>query len=230
MFTTLEALDSVKHRTLCLQPQGFSFAATATTVPLSGSEFIEAAKYYPIVFPPEGYAPQALFSLKNGRNLFVTAEGQWTVPYVPAHLRRHPFIFSRNEGNGQAIVLIDRAASSLKDGEGERLFDDSGKPSPLLSQVVAFLRAFQAEAEATAALMASLDGILVERQIEVEIQGQAKQVLNGFRVIDVEKFSTLPDTTFLAWRRSGLLPLVYAHFASMSNVQRLAELQARNEQ
>lgn len=227
MFTALEALDSVKHRTLRLHPRGFAFAAEAMTVPLSGSEFVEVAKSYPIVFPLGNCAPQALLSLKIGRNPFVGGDGQWNAPYVPAHIRRHPFILSRPDGNAQVAVLIERSALSLNETEGERLFDDEGNSSVMLKEIIAFLTQFQAESVATEAVCKPLEAVLVERQIEVEIAGQPKQILNGFRSVDPAKLESLPDETFLAWRKSGLLPLVYAHMASMSNVQRLAELQAR---
>lgn len=228
MFSNLMALDSETHRSLRLKSQGFGFAAATMTVPLCGSEFVDAAKHFPIVFPVNGCEPQALLSLKSGSNPFVGPDNRWTAPFIPAHLRRHPFILSRKDGEAQAMVLIDRDAPSLSDQHGERLFDDDGNVSPLLAQIVAFLRQLQAEFDATRTLMTSLEPVLVERQIEVAIAGQPKQTLDGFRTIDVDKLAALPDETIVAWHKSGLLPLVYAHLASLSNVQRLAELQARD--
>lgn len=227
MFANLEALDSVKHRTLRLKPQGFDFAATVMTVPLSATEFVEAAKHFPIVFPMDNCVPQALLSLKNGPNSVIGADGQWTAAYIPAHLRRHPFILSRAEGEAQATVLIDRSAASLSEDEGERLFDDEGAQSPLLTRIIAFLSQFQAESELTEAVLKPLDEVLVARQIDVEVAGQPKQSLNGFRAVDMDKLNAVADETFLAWRKTGLLALIHAHLASMTNVQRLAELQAK---
>lgn len=228
MFSNLMALDSEAHRGLRLKPQGFGFAAAAMTAPLCGSEFVEAAKHFPIVFPVDGCEPQALLSLRNDGNAFVAADNRWTVPFVPAHLRRHPFILSRKEKDTQALVLIDRDAPSLSDQDGERLFDDGGNARPVLTQIIAFLRDLQAEFDATRALMTALEPVLVERQIEVEVPGQPKQMLDGFRAVDVDKLTAMPDDTIVTWHRNGLLPLVYTHLASMSNVQHLAELQARS--
>lgn len=223
MFDNLEALDKVKHIGLRLVPQSrLGFAANLMTVPLAGSEMVEVAKMCPIVFPVGDCVPQALMSLSGQRNAFIDDEGRWTASYLPAHIRRYPFILS--EDKDRSFVLIESAAPHFSETEGERLFDDSGDPTPLLLQTVDFLKAFQAEGRLTKTLFQKVAdaGLLVDQEIKVEDAKKRVHRINGLRAISREKLGALPDETFLEWRRDGILPLIYAHLASLGNVSRIA--------
>jgi hypothetical protein len=102
MFTSLEALDSTRHKALRLGTTDYAFARDLTTVPLSLSEVVPASRSYPIVF-----APQALLSLRTGGNLFVTEDGRWPDgAYVPAHVRRYPFILGQQPETLQGILTF----------------------------------------------------------------------------------------------------------------------------
>ena len=225
MFATVEVLDRTKHAALRFTPvAGYRFAAELMVVPLSAAEVAEAAKHYAIVFPEEAPTlPHALLSLVPRRNAFVDADGGWTAAYIPAHIRRYPFILAPGNEPGSFIAAVDRAAPQFAGAEGEPLFTEAGEPGPTLARALDFLRAFQGEIEATRGLMQTvLDaGVLVPRRIEIAREGKKERVLQGFRAVDPEKFNALADATFLEWRRNGLLPLIYAHLNSLSNVQRL---------
>ena len=87
-----------------------------------------------------------------------------------------------------------------------------------------FVQCFQIESVRTrAAFQLVADaGLLQEQEIKVDVEGAPSRRVNGFRTINMEKFDALPDETFLQWRRNGLLPLIFAHFASLGNVNRIA--------
>lgn len=227
MFQSMMALDLALHRTLGLLPgTGYDFARTTMTAPLSASEIVTAARLFPLVFPLEGSTPQALLALEPGTNLFVGENGDWLADYVPAHFRRWPFMLHGTDPAVPATVIFDTTAPNLKDGEGQRLFDEDGQASAFFKPILQFLLELNAEAAVTDALLSMLEPILVEQQIEVQVDGKVAHSLSGFRAIDREKFAALPDETILEWRRNGLLPVVYAHFISMGNVNRLATLQS----
>lgn len=225
MFQSMMALDLTLHRNLGLLPgTGYGFSKTTMTAPLAASEIVNAARLYPLVFPVQGYTPQALMSLEPGVNLFVGENGNWLADYIPAHFRRWPFMLQGTDPNVPATVIFDTAAPTLKDGEGQRLFDEDGQVSAFFKPLLQFLVDLNAEAASTEVLLSALEPILIEQHLEVRINGEMMHRLNGFRVIDTEKFAALPDATVLEWRANGLLSVVYAHLISMGNVNRLATL------
>ncbi|HEB79457.1 MAG TPA: hypothetical protein ENI79_03155 [Rhodospirillales bacterium] len=67
MFTNIEALDSSKHGNLLFKPvSNYAFAAGVSSAPISVTEIVEAAKYYPVSFAlEEPLLPIALLSLKG---------------------------------------------------------------------------------------------------------------------------------------------------------------------
>ena len=68
-------------------------------------------KDFPIVFTGgEQTALVALTSL-GGENLAINAEGKYIVSYVPAFLRRYPFMLASSQENPeQQVVMIDEAS------------------------------------------------------------------------------------------------------------------------
>ena len=76
------------HRTRRIRPgRGFGFARRAHALAIAGVEFNEACKEYPIVFSRAAHgelAPVAVLGLRDGDNLFLDDDGQWTARYVPA--------------------------------------------------------------------------------------------------------------------------------------------------
>src|SRR5262245_11733919 len=90
-FRRPELLEAGKHGDLQLADQwDYSFAAGTLAIPLTVTEFREAAVSFPIVFGGgESPMPVALTSLQPDRNLFVT-DGRWQAgAYVPAYVRRY---------------------------------------------------------------------------------------------------------------------------------------------
>jgi len=85
-----------QHRDLCVKPAGdYSFARDVNAVPISVGEFMPAIRNYPIVFAEGSLTPVAILGLKQGENRFLTAGGAWRRDaYIPAYLRRYPFIFT----------------------------------------------------------------------------------------------------------------------------------------
>ena len=49
--------------------------------------------------------------------------------------------------------------------------------------------------------------------------------IDGIYVIDEKALNELPDEDFLAFRKQGLLPLIYAHLSSLQQLRRISELQ-----
>ncbi len=196
---------------------GHGFAAEMTSVPLNAVEFAAAARHYPIVFTPgDDPVPVAVVGIEAGRNLFVQ-DGRWAPGcYVPAYIRRYPFIFIERQGEDRLTLCIDEAAPSVTtEKRGQALIID-GEPSELTRRALDFCTAYQQEVAKTRAFVEALRAqeVLVQRQAKVR-QGEAERSLGGFQAVDEARFNALEDEMLLDWRRRGFLPILYAHLLSV---------------
>ncbi len=206
------------ERSLARDP-GYAFAATTNAVPLVAEEMSMAARHFPIVFSHEATPhPVAILGLRGQQNLFVEPDGQWSTDvYVPAYIRRYPFIFLENEARAELTLCIDEASEALVAGRDRPLFDDAGEPTALTRSALTFCRDYQAQHLEAAAFSKALSDadLLVDHRADVTLRSGERLSLAGFKEIDADRFAKLPDATFLAWRSKGWLTLAYAHFFSI---------------
>lgn len=212
-----QPLSSQIHADWRLKEGDAGFTKDTPYVPIVVREFAAASRNYPIVFAAGDAAPLAILGLERA-NLFVDA-GRWVEDaYVPAYVRRYPFGFGATTDPEGFALMIDAGSDRIgKVGDdGAALFVD-GQPSSLTQQALAFCDAFQADARSTAAFSAALraNELLTERRADATLPNGRKLGLNGFEIVDAEKFAALEDTTIAAWHRSGWLALVHFHLASL---------------
>jgi len=215
------------HRNRKVAPgNSFAFARKANSLYLAGVEFAEAAREYPIVFTRTNgrVAPVAILGLRARENLFVDDAGQWGARYIPAFVRRYPFVLSELPG-GQLGVCVDEAYPGLNDREGEALFDVTGKNTPFLQNALDFRIVDQQEYLRTEAFCRKLAdaGLLMEMNAKADLVDGRSFTINGLLVVDEKKLLALPDARALSLFRSGELHLVSMHLASLSNMQRLVD-------
>lgn len=234
MFTKVENLDPAKHRDLRFKPAvDFGFAAALASVPISVTEIVEISRYYPIAFSGESpLLPVALLSLEEGRNFYLDGEGKWIVPYIPAHVRRYPFILGATDQPEKFTVMADMDAPHFSSAEGEPLYDENGNKSPALQHATNFLSLYQQELAATQKLLEPLtaSGIITTQRIDMTGADGQKASFEGIHSIDQKKMLELDDATLAGWVRNGLMGVVYAHGSSLKNLNLLAELQKQKAQ
>ena len=108
LFKQPKALDSQAHRHLRYAPnQPYHFASQQMFSPIVAGEAAMVAREYAIVFSDiPGSLPLALLGASQGINAYVRPSGHWTARYVPAHVRRYPFVMAEavaeTQGEGQA--------------------------------------------------------------------------------------------------------------------------------
>ncbi|WP_298304404.1 SapC family protein [uncultured Erythrobacter sp.] len=103
-----------------------SFLANTHAIPLTVDEFVDAQRNYPIVFTANDTPlPIALMGLNEGVNTFIDDNGKLEAGvYVPAYIRRYPFILAKLQANSEEMSLcFDPEAGVVgKDKEGQTLF------------------------------------------------------------------------------------------------------------
>lgn len=224
------ALNSEVHLNLrfAADEANFSFARDTTAVLMAGVEFAEAAREYPIVFirgQDKQMRPVALLGVREKENLFVDEQGKWDARYIPAFVRRYPFVMADGGANGQLVLCIDESCPALNAEHGELLIDAEGKLQPRMNEIVQFLQNFQREFERTGLITKQLDGLgLFTRQGARFDTGAGETFqLNDFYLIDEAKFGQITDAKLPELLRSGALGLAYLHLASLGNMRKLLD-------
>lgn len=202
--------------------QDFGYARELTAVPLMAAEFFQAAKEFPIAFVrnQENVQPVAVLGVRGQENLFLDKEGRWKGRYLPAFLRRYPFIFARSEDGKTFALCIDEAFHGFnQEGRGEALFTDEGEITPYVSRVLEFLKAFQLENSRTLALCKKLDDYeLLESKNAVWKSPEGESAtLTGFFLVNQEKLRALPAKLLGEMVKTGEMDVIYAHLSSIAN-------------
>lgn len=100
--------------------------------------------------------PVVMLGPRSRENLFIDEREQWDARYVPAFVRRYPFVLAELPGRSLA-VCIDEAYAGLNESEGEPLFDAQGGDTPFLRNALEFLSQYQREYLRTGAFCRRLD-------------------------------------------------------------------------
>lgn len=223
-------LDRELHSKLRLRASAnLAFAAETALVPLLSNEFFHAAREYPIAFVRDSeqrLLPVVLTGVPGGRNVYVDAAGQWQARYVPAYVRRYPFVFAET-GTDQLTVCFDEACEALNASEGQPLFEETGEAGPALRPALALLTEYQRQALLTQTFMQRLDasGLMMEANAKADLTDGRSLALTGFWIVDESRLKDLPEATVKDWFATGELGLVYAHLMSLGNFLELARRQ-----
>ncbi len=224
-------LNPMRHSGKSLvAPTNVAFARHTNALALVLPEFPAVMRSYPIVFSAgETKSAIAMVGLRSGDNLFIDEDGQWLADhYVPAYVRRHPFILMDGPEANQLVLCIDEESEFVVESAGRPLFSGE-KPTQLVSDALKLCGEIHTAHLATTEFISALSAqnLLVRNQTRL-VTGSGEQItVQGFDVIDEARFNTLPDAVLLDWRRRGWLAPIYCHFLSMANWGRLAEMGSR---
>lgn len=221
-------LDAKAHAKLSLKKDiGLGFTKDVNAVPINLVEMPQICHFYPIAFSNDGNAtPVAILGIRDNENLYLDEKGDWAEnTYIPAYIRRYPFIFSEIPDSDKLTLCLDATEETTVKDDTQPFFDKDGNPTQLSQNALEFCKSYHSAAQQTLEFSKALEasGLLVDRQAEITVGGDKKITFSGFKVIDEKKLAEMNDKDFLEWRSKGWLPFLYAHLFSGMNWQRLTK-------
>ena len=208
----------------------YAFVAQTNIVPLTVTEFAPAALSYPIIFVGDLKQPVVAMGLRQNDNLFIENGDFRPDAYIPAYVRRYPFVFANDEGQNRMILCIDRAAAFVGENAEVPLFEN-GQPSDYVNNAMEFCNNFEQErlrTESFVKLLIDLD-LFETREASFTPRnpdGSAGQVqkLAEYFAVSEDKLKALPAEKLAELRDNGALGQIYAHLTSLLGWDRLIAL------
>ncbi len=219
-------LNKEQHGDLCIEPMdGYQHTRETNSLYIAAIEFPNIAREYPIVFGTEADGnifPVVLLGLRKNENFYVNDKGEWQADYIPAYVRRYPFILASTEANGgQFTVCIDESFPGFNTAkEGQPLFDKAGEQTDLLKQSVDFLKDYQNHVQLTTLFCDNLKklDLLEPMQANIALKSGEKQTMGGFLGVSRERVKELKPAKLAELVKSDQLELIYAHLGSLANL------------
>jgi hypothetical protein len=226
-YETIEPLNAAQHGKLKVRPVAKApQIGKAHAIPVTVDEFSLVQRHYPIVFSiGETPVPIALMGLNEGTNVFLDENGRVLDEgtYVPAYIRRYPFLLARLRPDSDELSLCfdpkSDAIGNFKDGQN--LFDGD-QPSEAVKAVLQFCEQFETAGQRTAAFLEDLkkSGLLMDGEVAIQPQGYEQPfIYRGFRMVDEEKLKELRGDELRKMNQSGMLALIYSHLFSLSQMR-----------
>lgn len=227
IYDQVEAVNKKRHLDWSIKPENnYAFAKSVNSVPLMAVEFPHAAEDYTIVFAGEGeqLLPVVIMGIRDNENLYVNSQGEWAAQYVPAFVRRYPFVFATaDQGKTLTLCLDESYKGCNQEDLGERLFDGAGEQTQYLNKVIDFLQDYQGHYQRTQAFsqkLVELD-LLEEMGAKFTLANGEQRTLTGFKVINKQKLKALTDEQVAQLFKTDALELIYLHLNSMRNLQKM---------
>jgi hypothetical protein len=143
--------------------------------------------------------------------------------YVPAYIRRYPYLLARLRPDSDELSLcFDPSTDTIGAfEEGEKLFDGD-QPSELTKNILDFNRQFEEAGQRTAQFVKELKelDLLMDGEVSIQPDGAEQPfVYRGFQMVDESKLNELRGDQLRKIVQSGMLPLIYAHLFSLSQMR-----------
>ena len=217
--------------------QPFGFLRTAHAVPLTVSEFGMAAGSFPVIFVGEEKTPIGVMGVRQGENVFVDNNGQPDPDtYIPAFVRRYPFVFAADQSDDRLLLCVDREAPMVSDQPDVPFFEGQDA-SKFTKDAIEFCKEFERQRRATTefgALVASMD-LFEQKSVAFTprsadgTEGEPQKIAD-YWAISEEKLNALPQEKFLELRDNGALGAIYAHLVSLLTWPRVIQRALRQGQ
>jgi hypothetical protein len=231
MYKDIVVINKIEHKNKNVKRvTNFSFSKEMTSIPITITEFYEACKNYPIFFAKDTndkWFATVMLGYKENKNIFVNEKGVWEkMHYIPANIRRYPYIFVTNDNNAELTLAIEKEYLSDDKKDLERKLFKDGENSEILNQVMSFLNQFYIDSLASEEFIKQLDEweLLEEKVATIKDKENKIFNINGFYVVNEEKLKHLSKKKKEEIYNKNAIPLITAHLISLSNIQKLGTI------
>lgn len=233
--TSHQILNPADHRELRIKAAaGVEYGDGVMSCLAVPAEFRRLAGEYPILFHFDGerqaFSALALFGFEPGENLFLDG-ARWDASCRPLAMAVQPFLVGRSRDNqGPSQVHVDMAHARIaSDGEGMRVFDDGGQPTPFLEEVADMLGGLDQGYQASSEFFAALDryDLLEPFSMDVTLDDGAMHRLVGYHLVNEERLNALEPAVLAELQRAGHLEAIYMTLASLGNLGKLVRRKNR---
>lgn len=230
-------LDKEKHRDLrVVTARGAAYGEDVHFVPVVADELPSLVLEYAVILMQDKQGGEfglyALTGFDPGENLYLDGE-EWSARYIPAHLRRQPFLVgvAGGEGSGtseesqNSVISIDMDSKRVSETEGERLFNEDGSQTKHLETISNLLSVMMGSFETTRMFVKTLKehDLIEPARIDVTFVNGEKKRYEGLCTVSDKKLSALSDEVVLELHRKRYLQGCYLLLASLGQVPKLIE-------
>jgi len=229
IYESVVPLSFARHRPCAVEISGdYSFSRNVNSVPLMAAEFPDAASEYAIVFTgtDDKIMPAAVLGMRGKENVYVSKDATWQAKYIPAFVRRYPFVFSTSADDKRFVLCVDEAFSGFnRDGRGQRIYGEDGKPTAYIDNILKFLNEYQRHFNLSKAFCQKLRelDLLEPMHAQAELASGEKLSLSGFTAVNRTKLKAVPSDKLAALAKTDELELLYLHLHSMRNFKGLKD-------
>lgn len=201
------------------------------------TEFRDVQTHYPILFHRDEkgvYYPVALFGFEEGENLFLNDDG-WDAHYVPAMVRRQPFLigFQQSEIDGEKTLIrvlsIDVEHPRVGTDEGEALFQPLGGRTDYLESTANLLEAiYEGQQHSKLFVKECYErGLIEEVSFDISLDDGSRNQLLGFSTINEDRVQEMSGEALEQFNKKGFLMPLFMMLASLTNIRSLVERKNR---
>ena len=227
--TEYAPINKQKHKDFSIQMNfGLEFCKQDNYCPLVLDEIDRAATEAPIIFVADNqnkFNLCMLLGFQPQKNVFLNESNRWIGGYVPAIYRSYPFALLKDEKTDKKILCYDtRSGVIVKNpsGESKKLFEKDGTNTDFLNSILNFVTTLDEKKKSTFVAIEMINEYKLFEKWELKLKNKEKtEAIRGLWKISKEKFEKLDKEQFSNLRDIGCLPMIYGHFISLYNINKL---------
>ena len=155
----------------------------------------------------------------------IAEDRAWLGSYIPAYIRRYPFILANADEQANSFaVCIDESYSGFNTaGEGDRLISDNGGHGEILANSVKFLEEFHKHSQVTSTFCQAIAdaGLVESMQANFSMKSGSTFSLAGLYCVPRNKIKALSAEQLNLFVDRDYLDLLYLYIYSLSNMDKL---------
>lgn len=215
MSTVFPLSEELYAKKLWQRTEDWSFLSHRPLLPIVILELPSASAAMPLAFvkqDPDRFHLVAVLGTALDQSLAVGPMGQWRPNHYPMMFSTYPFVLVDGKEESQ-MVAIDESTGLVGNDTGAPFFDESGKPTLEVKQIVAQLKQVAVSRLATKKAVDALAAADLFEPLEMTVNNTR---LQGLYCLNEKKLRDLPADQLKPLLDCGALSLFFAHLFSLS--------------